>query len=346
MRRPWLAVILPSHAIRAGRALQREPIGSGPFRLLAWPEPGRLRLERRRDGQILELLTARDPSVRVMKLLRGEIDMVQNDLSPELIGLLRRRDEVFVEQRDGVNFSYLGFNLEDPATGELEVRRAIAEAIDRAAIIRFLFQGAAQPAAGLFPAQHWAGADLPPPPHDPPAARARLAGLGYGPGNPLHLVYKASSDPFRLRLAAVLQAQLAAVGIDLEIRSYDWGTFFGDVQEGRFQLYGLTWVGLRTPDIYRYAFHSDSIPPRGANRGRYRNRLVDELIGRARSEPDLGKQAELYRRIQRQLLSDLPYIPLWYEDQVFVARKGIVGYRLAPDGQFDGLARVARRPMH
>ena len=335
--------ILPAAGIAAGHPFQRAPLGSGPFRFVAWPEPGRLRLARRADGQAFELVAVRDPSVRVMKLLRGEIDMLQNDLSPELVGFLRGRDEVRVRRRDGVNFSYLGFNLEDPATGRLAVREAIAFAIDRNAVIRYLFQGAARPAAAIFPPEHWVGADLRPPAYDPAAARARLAAAGFGPGHPLRLVYKSSSDPFRLRLAAVLQAQLAAVGIELEIRSYDWGTFFGDVQAGRFQLYGLTWVGVRIPDIFRYAFHSASLPPDGANRGRYRSVRVDDLIERARREPDLAVQADLYRAIQRQLLADLPYIPLWYEDQVFVARRDIRGYRLAADGNFDGLARVERR---
>jgi peptide/nickel transport system substrate-binding protein len=123
----------------------------------------------------------------------------------------------------------------------------------------------------------------------------------------------------------------------VQVKSYDWGTFFGDVKAGRFQLYGLTWVGVRTPDIFRYAFHSASVPPDGANRGRYRSRQADWLIDTARAEPDLALQAVLYREIQRQLLADLPYIPLWYEDQVLAARRNLSGYRLAPDGNYDGL---------
>jgi len=336
--------ILPAQLIDAGHAFRDRPVGSGPFRLADWPETGRLRLERRRDGRTFELVTVKDPNVRVMKLLRGEIDLLQNDLSPELVGYLRSRGEVRVEESSGVNFSYLGFNLEDPVVGRPEVREAIAHAIDREAILTFLFQEAGRPAEGLFPPEHWAGSDgLEPYEHDPERARALLAVAGYGDQASLRLSYKTSSDPFRIRLATVIQAQLAKVGIEVEVKSYDWGTFFGDVKAGRFQIYSLTWVGIRTPDIFRYVFHSDSVPPDGANRGRYRSLEADRLIEAARAEPDLPRQAALYRQLQALLHADLPYVPLWFENQMVAARREVGGYRLAPDGSYDGLADVELR---
>jgi peptide/nickel transport system substrate-binding protein len=336
--------ILPSGLIRSGHAFQRAPVGSGPFRFLDWPETGRLRLERRRDARRLEFLTVKDPNVRVMKLLRGEIQMLQNDLSPELVDYLRRRPGVRVEQTGGANFSYLGFNLEDPATGQLPVRRAVAHAIDREAILRFLFRDAGRPAEGMFPPEHWAGAEgLEGHAHDPERARALLAASGFGPERPLRLVYKTSSDPFRVRLATVIQAQLERVGIQVEVRSYDWGTFYGDIKAGRFQLYSLSWVGIRTPDIFRYVFHSASVPPDGANRGRYRSPGADRLIEAAKADQDLRRQSVLYGDLQALLLGELPYVPLWYEDQMYARRDEVRGYRLAPDGNYDGLVDVELR---
>jgi peptide/nickel transport system substrate-binding protein len=338
--------ILPARLIASGHAFQRDPVGSGPFRLVQWPGPGRLVLERRRDGQRIAFVTVKDPNVRVMKLLRGEVQMLQNDLPPELIDFLRRRDGIRVQTAPGINFSYLGFNLDDPATGDWRVRRAIAHAVDRDAIVRHLFQGGGRLAEALLPPEHWAGAPgLRPPGHDPARARALLAAAGYGPGRPLRLYLKTSSDPFRLRLATVLQAQLRDAGIDVRVQSYDWGTFFGDIKAGRFQLYGLTWVGIRTPDIFRYAFHSDALPPDGANRGRYRSAVADRLIDTARAEPSEQARADLYRALQTVLHHDLPYVPLWYEDQVFAARAGVIDYRLAADGNYDGLRQVVRRSV-
>jgi peptide/nickel transport system substrate-binding protein len=333
--------ILPTNLIGSGHPFQSRPVGSGPFRFVDWPESGRLRLERRRDGQRLELVTIKDPNVRVMKLLRGEIQMLQNDLAPELVDYLRGHSEVQVQEIGGANFSYLGFNLEDPVTGRLLVRQAIAHAIDREAILRFLFRGAGRRAEGMFPPEHWAGArELAGYAYDPARSRELLSAAGYGPERPLRLVYKTSSDPFRVRLATLIQAQLAQVGIRADVRSYDWGTFYGDIKAGRFQLYGLSWVGIRTPDIFRYVFHSASVPPEGANRGRYRSSRADRLIETARAELDLDRQADLYRGLQALLLEDLPYVPLWYEDQIYAFRNGVTGYRLAPDGNYDGLADV------
>jgi len=339
-----LVNILPAGLLASGHAFETGPVGSGSFCFIARPQPGRLLLERRRDHQMFALIEVKNPTVRVLKLLRGEIDLLQNDLSPELAKYLKQREEVDVITRHGTNFSYLGCNMERGPTADPRVRRALALAIDRRAIIDQVLQGGARPAETLFPPEHWAGnPGLEPIRYDPAQARALLRAAGYGPDRPLRLVYKSSSDPFRIRLATIIQAQLHRVGIEVELRSYDWGTFFGDIKAGRFQLYGLTWVGLRTPDSLRYIFASDSLPPQGANRGRYANPQVDRLLKQAEGQGDLREQAATYRRIEKILHDDLPYIPLWYEDQLLARRHEIRGYRLRADGSYDGLNQVEWR---
>ncbi|MEZ5540556.1 MAG: ABC transporter substrate-binding protein [Pseudomonadota bacterium] len=335
--------ILPARGIAAGAPFSTAPLGSGPFRLTHWPEPGRLQLERRADGQRVEFLRINDPTVRVLKLLRGEIDLLQNDLPAELLGYLERQPGVTVVRGPGSNFAYLGFNLRAPGSAEPDVRRAVAHAIDRAAIMRHVLGGAARPAAALLPPEHWAGhPGLQPLAFDPERARALLRQAGYGPERPLQLVYKTSTDPVRLRIATIIQQQLADVGIRMQLKSYDWGTFFGDIKAGNFQLYSLMWVGIKTPDIFRYAFHSGSLPPAGANRGRYDDAEADRLIEAAERGGTLEEQGAGYRAVQARLLDTLPYVPLWYEDHVYAARSGIGGYRLAGDGNYDALTAVTR----
>ena len=330
--------IAPARAI-AGRNLGREPLGSGPFALVQRRPDGGLMLERRHDGQRVLLTPVADPTMRALKLLRGEAQLVQNDLPGELYDVLADSGRLRLRQAPGTTFAYIGFNLADPLLARPGIRAAIAHAIDREAIVRHLFGGRARVAESVLPPGHWAAAtDLVPHAHDPAMARHRLRQAGFDEQRPLVLSYKTSTDPFRLRIAHVLQSQLAAVGIRLEIASYDWGTLFGDIKAGRFQMYSLAWVGVSSPDILRYAFHSASSPPGGANRGRYRSADVDRLIERAEvADPEAA--AELYADVQRRVHRDLVYVPLWYEDNIAVSR-GLEGYTPGHDGNYLALNRV------
>jgi peptide/nickel transport system substrate-binding protein len=333
--------ILPAELIDGGHDFSTQPAGCGRFRLLR-RDAAKVLLERRRDRQKIELVQVKDPAIRVLKLLRGEIQLLQNDLSPSLLKYLSEQPQVELASMPGSNFTYLGFNLEDRAVSDRRVREAIAHAIDREAIIRYLFLGRARPANALFPPGHMlADPGLAQIDHDPQRARRLLAEAGYDDGHPLVLSYKTSSDPFRLRLATIMQQQLAAAGIKTRIESYDWGTFFGDIKNGNFQLYSLTWVGIKTPDSFRYIFHSDSVPPLGANRGRYRSQEVDSLIESAEASQRTEQQLPLYRQLQRLLLSELPYVPLWYEEQVVAWRhQQVAGYEVTVDGSYDGLESI------
>jgi peptide/nickel transport system substrate-binding protein len=334
--------ILPAPAIANGHPFNRNPVGSGPFRFVDWSDQ-RLVLERTSDEQRFIFEQVKDPTMRVLKLLRGEIDMLQNDLPPELLAKLEQQAEMQVLRAAGSNFAYIGFQLEDKATGNALVRRAIAHAIDREAIIEYVFNNHARTAAALLPPEHWAGHPaLASVNRDLDAAKTLLEQAGYSAKHPLRLSYKTSSDPFRVRIATILQQQLADAGVAVDVQSYDWGTFYGDIKAGRFQMYSLAWVGVKSPDIFRYAFHSDSLPPEGANRGRFSDNQVDRLIEQAASATTLPAQAGYYRDIQARLLDLLPYVPLWYEDQYAVTSNHISGYELAADGAYDALASTYR----
>lgn len=336
--------IVPANLIQSQHPFNKQPLGSGKFQFIRWPYANHLVLQRCQDGQLVEFLEIKDPVVRVLKLLRGEIDLLQGNLSPELVAWLAQQPKIQIIKGEGTTFTYLGFNLQEPLTGQLWVRQAIAYAINRDDIIHYLMGNAARPATSfLLPATHWASfSGVPDSFYHPDQARALLAQAGYTTANPLHLTYKTSNDPFRLRIASVIQQQLAQVGIDLDLRSYDWGTFYGDIKDGRFQLFSLSWIGIKMPDIYHYVFHSDSLPPNGANRGRLKNPQIDTLIKQAEEATTLTEQAAHYHQLQNLLFQELPYVPLWYEDNVLVTRQLVKGYTLAPDGNYDGLIQVRK----
>jgi peptide/nickel transport system substrate-binding protein len=132
-----------------------------------------------------------------------------------------------------------------------------------------------------------------------------------------------------VRFATILQAQMRPAGIALEIRSLDWGTFFADVKAGNFQLFGLTWVGIKTPEIYAKALGSQSFPPNGFNRGRYQDEELDKLLA-----------DEDWPAATARIHAQLPYISLWYEGQFAAMQKNITNYSPKPDGNWDDLATI------
>ena len=335
--------IIPAKLIRDGHSFQKLPVGSGGMEFLEWPVEDHLYLKRRDDQAIFEFITVKDSTVRALKLVRGEIDLVQGDLPFELMDWLGDKKDIVIEKKQGSTYTYIGFNMHDAALSNLNIRMAIAHAIDSDAIIKNVLGNAARKAGTMLPFEHWAtNQALEGYEYDPDRSKELLRRAGYGDGNRLKLSYKTSSNPLRVRLATIIQYQLQQVGIDVDVQSYDWGTFYGDIKDGRFQMYSLSWVGLNMPDIFRYVFHSSSIPPAGANRGRYSDPVVDGLIEKAENTIDPEEQAVIYRDLQYLIHQQLPYVPLWYEDNILARRSSIRGYRLSPDGDYDGLLNAKR----
>jgi len=153
-----------------------------------------------------------------------------------------------------------------------------------------------------------------------------------------HLTMKTSTEESSRAMAAVFQQQLREVGIALDIRSFEFATFFADVGHGEFQVYSLRWVGgNEDPDIFEYAFHSARIIPNGANRQYYRNPQVDALINKGRMEVDQNARKQDYVALQRILAEELPYVDLWYFDNVMVYSKRVSNLTLNPSGNYDFL---------
>lgn len=334
--------ILPADLLAQQHDFQHAPIGTGNCRFVSLNDQ-HLQLQRS-DECLLSFIGVKDATVRLLKVVRGELDIVQNDLSPELIQHAKSRNHLLVQSRLGSSFSYLGINFRDQHLAKREVRLALASAIDRQKLVNTLLHQLATPSNGLFTPDHWCG--LPTGtegiPFDPDYARKLLTQAGYHDENPLRLTFKTSTDSTRLRLATVYQDMLKAVGIELTVSSQDFGSFYHDIRQGRFQLYGLSWVGVKSPEIFEYAFASYSTPPTGANRGFYHDEECDQLIAQALAESLLPNMAEKYLQLQKHLLAQLPMIPLWHDHQVMVARRAIKGYLLAEDGRYDALLEVSK----
>jgi peptide/nickel transport system substrate-binding protein len=238
----------------------------------------------------------------------------------------------------------VGLNWNDPLLRQPEVRRAIAHAIDRDALIRHLLGGAARSASGLLSPEHWAyEGEVAGYAYDPAAAKRLLDAAGHpdpdgdGPAVRFRLSYKTSTLDSRRRIGEALQAMLGAVGIGLDVRSFEWATFYDDVRRGNFQLYSLAWVGVNDPDFFFSLLHSTMTPPAGNNRGGYADSEIDRLTTLGRDTLDPVKRQEIYARIQRKTAADLPFIPLWWTDNVVVQSKRLCGFVPFPDGSLISL---------
>jgi peptide/nickel transport system substrate-binding protein len=352
-------LVMPIVPDGAGSTLASRPMGTGPYRFVRYAVDDRIELEPfneyfggrpRNEGLILKVVP--DDIMRGLELRKGTTDVVVNDLTPDIAYQLEKSDRLQMVESPGVDYQYLGLNLRDPILKDVRVRQALAYAIDTHAIIKYLRRGLGAPATGLLPPQSWAIApDLSAYPCDPDRARALLDEAGYrdpdgdGPAPRLHLSLKVSSaQEFNRLQASVIQQNLRAVGIDLDVRTYEFATLFSDVQKGNFQMYALQWTAgsLADPDILRRVFHSKQVPPEGFNRGHFSDPHVDALLDEAASSTDEAQRLQLFQQVQRLLAVELPYISLWNKTNFIVAQQSLSGVRVSSLADLTFLKDVSR----
>jgi peptide/nickel transport system substrate-binding protein len=340
----------------SGRNNVRQPIGTGPYKLAEFIPDDRLVLAPfekywegppRNEGVILKVVP--DDTMRGLELRKGTVDLVVNDVAPDIVWQLREEGRLQVITAPGSDYAYMGVNLRHPVLSQREVRRALAMAIDREAIVKHLRRGLATAAVGIVPPMSWAfepnvlGIR-----HDPAEARRLLDAAGYGdpdgdgPAPRFTLTLRTSTtEVYRLQAAAI-QHDLARVGIRLLVRSTETQTLLRDMANGNFELYTALFVGVTDPDMLRLVFHSAQKSPAGLNRVHYNNPDVDRLIeGAARATSDVERGA-LYRQAQQLTAEDVPYVPLWYRVNVAVSQPDIRGVSLSPIADYTFLRHVWR----
>jgi peptide/nickel transport system substrate-binding protein len=334
------------------------PVGTGPYRFVRHLPDDRVELaafdhywagKPANEGLVLRVVP--DEVMRGLELRKGTIDLVVNDVSPDILYQLRRDEHLQTATAPGVDYQYIGINMLDPALGDVRIRRAIAHAIDRQAIVDHLRRGLATPADGLMPPIARAyEPGITTYAHDPAHARQLLDEAGYddpdgaGPAPRLRLTLKTSNIEFNRLQAAVVQDNLAGVGIALDVRTYEFATLFADVIAGNFQLYFLQFTGgaLADPDILRRAFHSSQVPPYGFNRGHFSDPEVDALLDEVAVSLEPIRRRAALAQVQRVLARDVPYISLWHKTNFVIAQRSLAGLHLSPIADFHFLQHVVR----
>jgi peptide/nickel transport system substrate-binding protein len=334
------------------------PVGTGPYRFVKTVADDRVEVARfsdyfegpaRNEGLVFKVIP--DSIMTGLELRRGTADIIVNDPDPDIVHQLEQDPHLRTDTSPGADFQYVGMNLRDPILKDVRVRRALSYAIDRKAIVKYLRRGLAVPASGLLPQESWAyEPTLPSYEYDPAKARALLDEAGYpdpdgdGPAVRMHLTLKIQNLEFPRLQGSVIQQNLRAVGIDVDVRSYEFATLYADVLNGNFQLYTLQWVGgaMADPDILRRVFHSNQVPPAGFNRGYFQDAHVDALLDEASRATDEATRRRLFGEAQLAIADQAPYICLWTKINNVIGQRTLEGMRATPSADYTFLRDVAR----
>ncbi len=338
-----------------------DPIGAGPFRFES--QDGSQKVVFRAfddyfagkpplDRVVFKVV--KDDNTRLLALLGNTADIVQNAVAPLMLPVVEDSDKLQIESAPSFKYTYIAFNLEHPVLKNEKVREALAHGVDREAIIQYKFRGKARLSTGLLSPAHWAyNGEVDQYPYDVEKAKKLLDEAGYpdpdgdGPAPRFSLEFKVSSNKFRVSMAELIAHQWKRIGVDVTVRSYEWGTFFSDVKSRNFELTTLQWPSVLEPSLYRWIFHSSNIPSpdnrsAGANRGAYSNARVDELLDNANRETDRDKRRQMYGEVQAILADELPYISLWHEDNIAITKKGVEDYYVTPNARFEALKQTRK----
>ncbi len=342
----------------SGADFSKRLTGTGPFRFVSAEQDDSVVIERN-DGYFggapkisrVRFRVVPEAVVRALELRKGSADVEVNSLTPDMIPVLRGQPTIDVSDSAGTNYQYIAFNLDDAALSKREVRQALAYATNREEIIRYLYRGQAHPADGPLPQSSWAyEPGIRRYEYDPRQAERLLDAAGFprraeADGMRVKLTLKTTTEESSRLLASVLQEQWRKVGVDLDVRPLEFATLFSDMARGSFELFTLRWIGANNdPDtFFEYVFDSRKIPPSGANRGHYRNPEIDALLDEARVESDREKRRALFSKIQKIVAEDLPYVSLWFMNNVSAHQKRISGVQLSPTGDYDFLRDVEAR---
>ncbi len=333
------------------------PLGSGPFKFVSYDSSQQvLDLQANPDYwegaphiPVLRVRVIADTNALQAELRSGRVDIspLPTSLSPDAVKNLQQDPNLQVLQFTGSNVYVLTLNCTQPPLNDARVRQALAHAIDRESMIRDLLLGMGKIAHSVLPDESWAYSTGQTYNFDPALAKKLLdeAGLkdpdGDGPqmrfAKPL--VYKVSgSNASGKNYAAVIQNYLKDVGVPMQIETAELNTLFAEVRRGNYQIFYGQWVGgNQDPIFFKDLFATSEIPTEtraSRNRSRYSNKELDPLIDEAINTFDREKAKQLYTQIQEIVSREIPVLPLWYQANIVIARKGVGNIKVDASGDW------------
>lgn len=331
-----------------------QPVGSGAYKFVSFDQGQNIvELAANPDYwegapkvQKLRVKTVTDANSLQAELQSGNVDIapLPSNLSPDTLKYLGQNPNLKVEQFNGSNIQYLGFNTQSPPLNNVKIREAIGYAIDREKIINDLLLGQASIASSILPVESWAYAPGTVYNYDPAKAKQLLQEAGYR-NEPIVFKYSAGNNAVNQYSQAV-QKSLNEVGLNVQIETFDPNVLRQQLSQGQFQMNTGIWVGgNQDPIFFRDLFSTAKIPNEKTkvsccNRSRYSNPEFDALIEQAYNETDRGRAKELYVKAQEIISRDLPLFPLWYPANMVVATKRVNNIKISPSGDWSFIKDV------
>ena len=340
---PTGLIVSPEAVKEYGQDFGRHPVGTGAFKFEEWEANQRVVVTRNDEfwegAPPLEAIVFRpvtDANTRVAEMLSGGLD-VMVEVPPDSLQTFRDDPSFKVYEEAGPHLWFLILNTKDGPFADKRVRQAVNYAIDKKALTENVLQGTADIAAGpIPPAFAWANdGSVEPYPYDPDKARELIKEAGAEGADLTFYVTEGGSgmlDP--VAMATAIQADLAKVGLNAKIETYEWNTFLSNVNpglEGKADMAEMAWM-TNDPDTLPFlALRSDAMPSEGGfNSGYYSNPGVDRLLDEARKTTDQAERGRLYNEVQKIVHDDAPWAFIANWKQNAVARAEVQNFSLEP----------------
>jgi len=342
-------VISPTAFMKNPKEFLRNPVGTGPFKFEKWVKDDRIILAKNTDywdkagGPYLDKVVFRsipENSVRFLELKGGGIHICQFP-NPADVDLARKDKNIKLIEQPGMNIGYLSFNhTKEPWKSNLHLRKAIAYALNRKAYVDNIYQGMGQVAKNPIPPTMWGyNTDIPGYPFDREMAKKELAAAGYPEGKGLPEITLWSMpvprpyNPDGLKIGVAMSADLAKVGIQARIVSYEWGTYLKRQREQPedMDLFQLGWTGDNgDPDNF-LAVLFDGMAS-SSIRTQWQNQEYHQLILDGKQTVDQAKRTEIYKKALKVFYDEVPAVAIAHSTVIWPARNPVMNFKLHPTG--------------
>ena len=325
--------------------IDQEPVGTGPYMMVQYQKDAIIRYKAFPDyyagkAKIDDLIFAITPdaSVRWAKLQKNECQVMPYP-NPADLDAMRKDPNVTVLEQPGLNIGYLAYNTTKKPFTDVRVRKAVNMAINKKAIIDAVFLSTGVAAINPIPPTMWSyNKSIKDDPYDPAAAKKLLAEAGYPNGFETDLWAMPVQRPYNpnaKRIAELMQADLAKVGIKAEIKSYEWGEYRKRAQAGEHQMAQLGWTGDNgDPDNFlNTLLGCDAAKTNGSNIAKFCYQPFEDLVQKAKHVSDQAERTKLYEQAQVIFKEQAPWFTIAHSVQLKPVRKEVIGFKLSPFGR-------------